>query len=158
MANPLEAIGDAMRNEQESNNFGYGGTGYRPNQIVSDSGDDAVTAYAKQLNLKLDDATKGAILEYMMNEHAADNAYARSRSFTREQYTDMVDGLKKAGLNPFLAIQGLSGANQMTGQGVNAAGLYTQQTASKRSTGAAIAGGIMGALALIAMAMIKAMA
>ena len=49
--NPLEAIGDAMRNEQESNNYSF----LNPKPIVNDSGDDAVSSLAKQLNLKLDD-------------------------------------------------------------------------------------------------------
>lgn len=104
-------------------------------RMTLDSENDTIRKLAHDLGLKLDAQTKDYLVQYYLQEKGSENAMARSREFNQNQYSDMVAGLRKAGLNPFLAISGLNGANMMQGQSTQS-GLYTQAAASRRQTSA----------------------
>lgn len=123
-------------------------------KLFNDSGDSAIYDLARQLNLRIDPQTKDYLTQYYLQEKGSENAMARSREFNREQYSDMVEGLRKAGLNPMLALQGLNGANMMQGQSTQS-GLYTQARNSQNQTNANLAGSIIGTI-LMAIAIVIA--
>lgn len=122
--------------------------------IVKSSEDDLLTRTANDLGLRLDEGTKDAIVQYILSEKGAENAQARSLEFNREQYSALVEGLKRAGLNPFLAIQGLNGANMMSGQS-QSSGKYAELQVAKTQRETQAKTSILSA-ALMAIALVVA--
>lgn len=129
---------------------------YSGSSIVQDSGQDEITKLANDLNLRLDDSTKDLLIQYYLQEKGSENAMGRSREFNQNQYSDMIAGLRKAGLNPFLAVQGLQGANMMQGQS-SQIGTNTQQKIASQNRGASTAASVIGSI-LMAIAIVVAAA
>ena len=125
--------------------------------LVKSSEDDAIDKLANEWNLKLDDQTKDYLMQYYLNEKSAENAYGRSREYNKSYYSDLVEGLKKAGINPFLALSSLSGTNLSNGAGSVSGGLYTQRQNAKKENAANVSKSIMSVLAIVAAAVITAM-
>ena len=100
-------------------------------QLVSDSGQDAITQLSKELNVKLDDQTKDYLMQYYLDEKKAANTQLRQSKAERDYYPNLVAGLQKAGINPMLALSGLSGGGTGASSGSTSGGLYTSRANAK---------------------------
>lgn len=125
--------------------------------LVKDSGDDAVSQLANDLNVKLDSSSKDYLLQYWLNEQSSQNAFNRELQASSSQYQRTVEDLKKAGLNPYLAFDSLRGSNPSSSAGNVSGGMYTQRENSKRENTVNTAKGIMTVIGIIAAAIIGAM-
>lgn len=137
-----------------------GSTSYQEAQfsMVKDSGDDAISKLANDLNLKLDDTTKDYLVQYALNEESNKKAWQRQMDASNNQYQRAVADLRKAGLNPFLALQSLQGSvPSSSGQSVQG-GLYTSRRNQATQNAKDSVGKVLGVLATIAAAVVMAMA
>lgn len=137
-----------------------GSTSYQEAQfsMVKDSGDDAISKLANDLNLKLDDTTKDYLVQYALNEESNKKAWQRQMDASNTQYQRAVEDLRKAGLNPFLALQSLQGSvPSSSGQSVQG-GLYTSRRNQATQNAKDSVGKVLGVLATIAAAVVMAMA
>lgn len=137
-----------------------GSTSYQEAQfsMVKDSGDDAISKLANDLNLKLDDTTKDYLVQYALNEESNKKAWQRQMDASNTQYQRAVEDLRKAGLNPFLALQSLQGSvPSSSGQSVQG-GLYTSRRNQATQNAKDSIGKVLGVLATIAAAVVMAMA
>lgn len=132
-----------------------GNTGSEP--IVTDSGDDAISKLAQELNIKLDDTTKDYLVQYMLQEQSEQNSFQRSLDAEAEKYQRTVKDLQKAGLNPFLALQSLSGSTpSSSGQSISG-GLYTSKKNVDKQNSKDLSATMMRMLAIVAAAFIGAL-
>lgn len=125
--------------------------------LINDSENDAIEKLAKDLNIKLSDETKDYLTQYYLNEKSAENSYKRSLDASNTQYQRAVADLRKAGLNPFLAIQSLSGSAPSSQTASVQGGIYTSRTNQKTQSGTQAATSILGVLGIIAAALIHAL-
>ena len=126
--------------------------------MVNDSGQDQIAALAQKLGIKLDDTTKDYLIEYYLNDRASSNAFNREMSAYNSRYQNAVEDMRKAGLNPFLAFDAISGAGANSSASGVSGGLYTQKGNSLRQTGTSLISTILSmvASAVIAGLMIAA--
>lgn len=129
--------------------------GIQRQEIVPDSGTDAIQSLANDLDMKLDNSTKDYLTQYYLDEKSNENAWKRQMDASNSQYQRAVEDLRKAGLNPFLAISSLSGSSSPSSSGNSVTGgLYTSKENNQRSATMTA----LGVLAIIAAAVIKAVA
>lgn len=125
--------------------------------LVQDNTDDAIAKLANDLNLKLDDTTKDYLVQHTLNEHSAENAWKREMEASNTQYQRAMEDIRRAGLNPFLAIQSLSGSSPSSNAQSVTGGLYTSRKNQQEQNTKDIAGKVMTVLGIIAAAVIGAM-
>lgn len=125
--------------------------------LVKDSESDAIEKLANDLNLKLDDISKDYLYQYYLNEQSNKSAWERQMTFEKDKYNYMVEGLRKAGLNPFLALQGLSGGSASANSSTVQGGLYTSRNNQNKQLAGDVAGKIGTVIAIIAAAVIAAL-
>lgn len=98
--------------------------------IANDSEQAQIEKLASELGIKLNDASKDYLVQYMLNDKLSQNAFNRELESRKTAYQDTVKDLQAAGVNPFLAFQGLSGAVNNSAGGVSG-GNYVNRTAQK---------------------------
>lgn len=125
--------------------------------IVQDSEADAISKLAQELNIKLDDQTKDYLTQYYFNEKSNQNAWDRTMSFEKDKYSILVQGLQKAGLNPFLALSGLGSGSASSSAGSVQGGLYTSRRNQQTQSNTSLTTSILGILGIIAAAVIHAL-
>lgn len=81
------------------------------NQIKYSAEQPEIAKLANELGLKLNDDTKDYLLQYYLGQQSDKAAFDRSMEASNTQYQRAVEDLRKAGLNPFLALQSLSGSS-----------------------------------------------
>lgn len=128
------------------------------NSIVADSGQDEISRLARELNIKLDDTSKDYLYQYYLSNKNSENAFNRELYASSTQYQRVVEDLKKAGLNPFLAFDSLRGSGASSSSGSISGGLLTDKQNSKREQGQKYTQTIVSILGMIAAAAIYALA
>lgn len=120
--------------------------------------EDNTVSYQKKvaniLNSRLDASTKSALMEFVLNEESAERANQRSLENVENYYPNLVKGLQKAGLNPFLALQSLGGSAPSSSSGGISAAQYANEANARRNNAVSI-GSI---LAIIAAAVVRSFA
>lgn len=109
------------------------------------------------LDSKLSNATKDYLVEYYLNEQSAINAHQRSMNASSTQYQRAVADLRKAGINPFLALQSLGGSLPTSQAGSTSGGYYSERENAKRKNAVDIGGKIGTVIAIIAAAVVGAL-
>lgn len=115
---------------------------------------DSMIGAAKDLYSKYPDLAE-ALLNAGLSEKSNIASYNRSLEASNTTYQRLVEDLRKAGLNPFLAISGMSGSQASSGSTSYGLGSITDlvNTNSTNKKGIATAG--IAALALILSALIR---
>ena len=126
--------------------------------MVSDASADAITSLAKELNVKLDDQTKDYLMQYYLDEKKAANTQLRQSQAEKDYYPNLVEGLQKAGINPMLALGGLSGGGTGASSGSTTGGLYTSRQNAKGNNETTMDNRFLAVLGMIAVALIYALA
>lgn len=122
--------------------------------LVVDSGDKEIDDLAKRLNVQLTDETKDYLMQYFLGEKSNENAWNRSMEASSTQYQRAVKDLQAAGLNPFLAFQGLSGSAPSSAGMSQGSGYYTSNKKNDVNAGVKAGTAIVAMLfALAGMAM-----
>lgn len=103
-------------------------------KLVKDSQSEEMEKLAKELGIKLSPETLDYLYSYMINEKSAENAYKRSLEASSTQYQRAVADLQKAGLNPFLALQSLSGSAPSSPSASVSGGYITQRYSSDKQS------------------------
>lgn len=122
--------------------------------LVKDSGGAVIENLAKDLDLRLDEQTKDYLMQYYLDEKKAQNTQLRQSQAERDYYPNLIAGLQKAGLNPMLALSGLSGGGTGASSGSTTGGLFTSSANSKRQAAANTGSKMLQVLSMIAMAII----
>lgn len=124
--------------------------------IVQSSSDDAISKLAEQLGIKLNDESKDYLYNYFFNEQSRKNAWNDSVFAAKNQYQWLVDDLKKAGLNPFLAMSGMNAAGaSSSGQGVSGGSIVSRknnQATNQKDMLKAILTGLVSIIGIAIMA------
>ena len=128
--------------------------------LVADSETKAFYDWYNKLDTSLSSETKDYLVEHWLNERSAQKSFDRELEASSTQYQRAVQDLQAAGLNPFLAIQGLSGSSASSSPSTVSGGHYTAAANSLRSANASVASkaltSVLSALAMIAVAIIAA--
>lgn len=125
--------------------------------MIDDNSSLEVNKVYNLLNSKLDQSSKDYLLQYYLNERSNKTAWDRQMEASNSQYQRTVADLRKAGINPFLALQSLQGSvPSSTGASVQG-GLFTSRRNQQTQNTKDVAGRIMAVLGVIAAAVIGSM-
>lgn len=125
--------------------------------IAKDSSRDVYDRIRTVLNSSLSAETKDYLVSYMLSEQGAENAFQRSMRASSSQYQRAVEDLRKAGINPFLALQSLSGSSPTSPASSVSGDYYSARKNQSRENAKDIVGKIGSVIAIIAAAVIAAL-
>lgn len=126
--------------------------------FVPDATDDAIRKLAQQYGVSLNNETKDYLLQTYLQNKSADYALGLSKEYDSTKYQRAVEDMKKAGLNPFLAMQSLGSSSGLSSGSSITSGSITSQRNTKTQANTNIATQIMQVLGIVAAAVIYAMA
>lgn len=119
--------------------------------LVNDSETDEFLKWYKSLDSNLSAETKDYLVQNYWNKQAEQRAFERDMYKSDTQYQRTVRDISAAGLNPFLALQGLGGSTPTSGSSSVQGGLYSGREKQRMSTTGSAAAAVIAALALIAV-------
>lgn len=125
--------------------------------VVRDSTQDSIQNLANELNIKLNDETKDYLYQYYLQRKNDEWAFQKQSEYDSMRYQRAVEDMKKAGLNPFLAMSSLSAANSSIDSGSISSGFITSRKNSQLETAGNVGRGVLAMLGIIAAAVIGAL-
>lgn len=148
---------DTQRAQENLRNYNDHGDIRPKEQIIKDSEEDAIQKLANDLNIKLNNETKDYLYQYYLQSQRDQWAWDKSFYADNTRYQRAVKDLQKAGLNPFLAIQSLSGSGTNASAGTISGGSITSALNSKRQQETSFGTSFLAILGIVAAAIIHAL-